>query len=121
MKPKIPTVRWPRAIAVWLVLMIAESVHGVLRGVALVPAVGDFRSRQFGVLTGSLLIVGIACLFIRWIQTKESGPLLLVGLVWLGLTLLFEVGLGRIVLGYPWERIFSDYNVLRGGLLPFGL
>jgi hypothetical protein len=41
--------------------------------------------------------------------------------VWLGLTLLFEIGLGRIVLQYSWARILSDYNIRHGGPLPFGL
>jgi hypothetical protein len=121
MKLKTSSVSWRRAIAVWLMLMIAESMHGVLRGVVLVPVVGDFLARQISVLTGSLLIVGIAWLFIRWIRAKGPGQLWLVGLVWLGLTLLFEIGLGRIVLHYSWARILSDYDTLHGGLLPFGL
>ena len=38
-----------------------------------------------------------------------------------GLTVLFEIGLGRLVLGLPWERITEDYNPARGGFLGFGL
>ena len=37
------------------------------------------------------------------------------------LTVSFEVGLGRLVLGLPWERITEDYDVTRGGFLGFGL
>jgi hypothetical protein len=32
-----------------------------------------------------------------------------------------EIGLGRAVLGYSWERLGSDYNLLDGELLPIGL
>jgi len=35
-----------RAFVVWLVMMGAEVVHGVLRAILLVPLVGDFRARQ---------------------------------------------------------------------------
>ena len=28
---------------------------------------------------------------------------------------------GRLVMGLSWERIGADYNVLNGGLMPFGL
>ena len=37
------------------------------------------------------------------------------------MTLLFELSLGRFVLGYSWERILSDYNLPKGGLMGFGL
>ena len=45
----------------------------------------------------------------------------MVGAIWLVLTVTFEALFGRYVAGLSWERIVSDYNVLRGGLMPFGL
>ena len=47
--------------------------------------------------------------------------MLLVGFLWLVLTLAFEVAFGRFVVGASWERLAADYNVLEGGLLPFGM
>jgi hypothetical protein len=44
-----------------------------------------------------------------------------VGILWLGLTLAFEILFGRFVIGASWERLASDYNVIEGGLLPVGL
>ncbi len=41
--------------------------------------------------------------------------------MWVVLTVLFEVALGKLILDLPWERIFEDYDVTRGGLLGFGL
>jgi hypothetical protein len=110
-----------RALAVWLVLMATEVVHGILRALLLVPVVGDFRFRQIGVLTGSLLILGLTYLFIRWIRASTTARLLAVGLLWLVLTVLFEIGLGRLVLGLPWEQMRQDYDLPRGGLMPLGL
>ena len=43
------------------------------------------------------------------------------GLIWLVLTLAFEILFGRFVAGASWERLWSDYNLLQGGLLPIGL
>jgi len=37
------------------------------------------------------------------------------------LTVAFEIALGRFVLNLPWERIWSDYNVTSGALMPLGL
>jgi len=59
-----------RAFLVWLVIIAAETVHGILWGVLLVPIVGDLPARQIGVLIGSLLIFAVAYLFIRWMAAK---------------------------------------------------
>ncbi len=104
----------------WLVIIAAETVHGILRGVLLVPIVGDLPARQIGVLIGSLLIFAVAYLFIRWIAARKTLQLLSVGLLWVVLTVLFEIRLGRLVLGLPWDRITED-DVPRGCLLAFGI
>ena len=110
-----------RGTLIWLVLILAEIVHGILRAIVIVPLVGEFRSNQIGVFSGSAIILEIAYVTIRWIGAKRVSELLLVGLIWLLLTVVFEVLIGRFVVGYSWERIASDYNLLNGGLMPLGL
>ncbi|MEQ9411404.1 MAG: hypothetical protein RIK87_27060 [Fuerstiella sp.] len=44
-----------------------------------------------------------------------------VGGTWVVLTVAFEVLFGRLVAGLSWERLFRDYNILEGGLMPLGL
>jgi hypothetical protein len=110
-----------RALVVWLVIMGVEFIHGILRTLYLASLVGDFRARQISVLLGALLILAIAYLFVRWIRAGTTRSLIIVGLVWLVLTLAFELSFGRFVVGFSWERLTSDYDVLNGGLLPFGL
>jgi hypothetical protein len=102
-------------------MMVAESVHGTLRTLLLAPRTGDFQARQVSVVTGTLLIFGIAWLFIRWVQAGTTARLLAVGVFWVALTVLFEVGLGRLVLGLPWERLAEDYHLSRGGFMGLGL
>ncbi len=110
-----------KALAIWLVIIFVESIHGVLRSIFLTPLVGDFQARQISVFIGSLLILTVAYFSIRWIRATTIAFLIIVGLFWLVLTLLFELSLGRFVLGLSWERMASDYDILHGGLLPIGL
>ena len=110
-----------RASVVWLVIIGVETAHGILRTVLLVPVIGDFPARQVGVFTGSVLILGVAVLFIRWVRAGTNRRLLAVGLLWVVLTVLFEVGLGRRVIGLPWDRLLEDYDLTRGGVLGLGL
>ena len=110
-----------RASVVWLVIIGVETAHGILRAALLVPVIGDFPARQVGVFTGSALILGVAVLFIRWVRAGTNRRLLAVGLLWAVLTVLFEIGLGRRVLGLPWDRLLEDYDLTRGGVLGLGL
>lgn len=110
-----------RALIVWLVLIAVEFCHGILRAIFLVPLVGDFRSRQIGVFTGSLLILAVACVFIRWLHAPDTKSRLLVGVLWLVLTVAFELSIGHFVLGRSWDDLGADYNISRGGFLPTGL
>ncbi|HMC63594.1 MAG TPA: hypothetical protein VKI65_01525, partial [Gemmataceae bacterium] len=98
-----------------------EVLHGIARTMFLSPAVGDFRARQVAVFTGSFLILVVAMLFIRWIRPADAGEAMSIGIVWLVLTLAFEIAFGRYVVQASWSRIASDYNLFRGGLLPIGL
>jgi hypothetical protein len=63
----------------------------------------------------------IANLFVRWLRASHFYQLLYVGLLWLLLTVVFEVVLGRLILRYSWSQIAADYNLLQGGLMPIGL
>lgn len=110
-----------RGFVVWVVLISAEILHGIARNILFTPLVGDFRARQIGVFTGSIIIFTIAFLCVRWLRASRASELLLVGFLWLFLTISFEVLFGRFVLHYSWERIVSDYNVIDGGFLPFGM
>ena len=97
-----------RGFIVWLIIISAEVVHGILRGLFLAPAVGDFRARQIAVFTGIIIIFTIAYYTVRWINSSRTSQLFIIGLIWLVLTLAFEILLGRFAAGFSWERIFSE-------------
>jgi len=101
--------------------MSVETAHGVARALWLVPMVGDFRARQIGVFTGSILNFAVAALFIRWLRPRSVGEAARIGVLWLALTVTFEMAFGRLVAQASWERIASDYDLAHGGLLPIGL
>ena len=110
-----------RGVAIWVLIALAETVQGVLRVLMLQPVVGELRSRQIAVFTGSIVILAIATAASRWLAARSRRELIAVGLLWLGLMLAFEILLGRLVAGFSWERIAADYDPRRGGLLLFGM
>lgn len=109
-----------RALLVWLGIIVAESAHGALRMAFLEPVLGSLRARQMAMFFGMAIIFAIAWFTIRWIGARDRATLLRIGLMWVALTVAFEIGLG-LGLGLSRERMLSDYNLAEGGLVPLGL
>jgi hypothetical protein len=111
---------WLRATMAWMLIILAETGHGVVREVFIAPAIGGLRARQFGVLVGCIIVFVIALLLARWMKAGSRRDQFRVGAYWVALTLVFEFALGRAT-GLSWTRLFSDYNPAQGGFMLLGL
>jgi hypothetical protein len=111
---------WVRALVVVVGIAFAETLHGVARALWVTPRIGDLRARQVGVLSGSLLILAIATVAIRWLGPRTGQQRLAIGALWLICMLAFEIGLGR-ALGASWSRVAADYDPSQGGVMLFGM
>jgi hypothetical protein len=109
-----------RAFAIWLTMIFVESIHGVARRLVLEPRLGDLPARQVSVLTGAVLIVLVFWFTLTWLGPQPGWRWWQLGLLWLTLTIAFEIGLGRAT-GMSWDRIASDYDPRRGGFLALGM
>ena len=110
-----------RAVIIWFLIILAESINGTIRTIFFVPVVGEMRARQAGVFVGMAVIFVITFLSIRWVRVRGTPSLLIVGSIWIALTVAFEFALGMLILGYNSERLFEDYDPTRGGLMLIGL
>ncbi|MCL4785378.1 MAG: hypothetical protein KJ070_01090 [Verrucomicrobia bacterium] len=110
-----------RAFLIWLLIAAAEVLHGILRVRLLNRRVGDHRARQMGVFTGSGIILMISWFAVPWLRASTTGQLIFVGFLWLALMLTFEIAFGRLVFRASWQRIASDFDFRRGGLLSIGM
>jgi hypothetical protein len=111
---------WFRASLVWMLIMLAETGHGMVREVFIAPVIGGLRARQLGVLVGCIIIFVIAWLTTRWMAAGTRRQQILVGAFWVLLTVIFEFALGRAT-GTSWTRMLSDYDPTRGGFMLLGL
>jgi hypothetical protein len=84
-----------RAAVVWVVIALAETLHGILRLRFLNRRLGAHLANQIGVLSGSALIMAIGWLLMPWIAPGSVGECLAAGVVWLVLMLTFEFGMGH--------------------------
>lgn len=111
---------WGRAIAIWMLIVLAESVSGTIRRVWLVPALGERTSHQIGVLIGSILILFIAWLTVRWRDARTLKAQLQTGALWVVLIVIFEFSVG-LAIGNSMQRMLAEYDLAHGGLMGVGL
>lgn len=108
-----------RSICLWALIILVEVAHGILRTLLVAPHLGDLTSRQVAIPIACLINFTLTWLFVTRLRLSPRQALA-VGLLWVLLTVAFEVGLG-LALGLPAERIGQDYDPRRGGFMLFGL
>lgn len=109
-----------RPLLTWLTIITAETLHGILRRLLLVPLAGEQLSNQIGVFIGSGLILLVVYGLYDWLKVYSRPAQLRVGLLWCVLTIAFEFGLGY-ALGLETARMLADYDPRQGGLMLFGM
>lgn len=110
-----------RSFAVWLLIIAAETMNGAIREIFITPVVGFHVGEQISFASAIVLIAVITFYLIRWIGATELRRLVVVGLLWAGLTFAFEVILSIAFAGLNWEQIIADFNPFSGGLMSYGL
>jgi len=109
-----------RATIVWLVILVFAVLNGILREAVLFPAMGRIPGFiASGIILGAI-IFAVAYFTFRWIDAAGSKQLLLVGFLWLMLTLAFEFSFG-LARGVSMDDILSAYSFKEGNIWPLVL
>lgn len=104
-----------RSALVWLIFGVVAFASGGLRQAVLVPRLGEQTAHQIG----SVIVAGIISVIVIWF-VRRLGPTaseaLTIGILWVAMTIAFEIGFFRFGMGEPWGRLVQDYNIVRGRL-----
>jgi hypothetical protein len=103
-----------RALLIWCVILLFASANGALRDLVLAPRLGDTVARAVSTIVLSLIILAVAWCSIGWIGSSTIRQAILVGVLWVGLTLAFEFLAGHYLFHKPWATLLEDYNIRRG-------
>ena len=109
-----------RGLAVWLFIMLVETLHGLLRGLLLVPRVGEEMAGRIGWPIGLVIVLGISIALAPWMAIRDTSALLRLGGLWAVLTLIFELTIG-LLRGLDLPRLLAELNPLAGGLTIYSL
>ncbi len=101
-------------ILLWFSFPFVAIFNATLRELIYKKPLGDLAAHQISTATG-IFIFAIVFYFIfkKW-KIESTKHAILVGGIWLGLTILFEFGFGHYIMGNPWEKLLHDYNLAEG-------
>lgn len=103
-----------KQILLWFTFPFVAILNGALREAAYKKHVGDLPAHQISTVTG-IVFFGIIFYFIfkNW-KIESAKNAILIGVTWLGLTILFEFGFGHYIMGNSWQKLLHDYNLMEG-------
>jgi len=76
--------------------------------------VGELTAHQISTITGVILIGFYIRIIWRYLKIYSKKQAIQTGLLWLLLTIVFEFGFGYFVMGHPFSKLISDYNIFEG-------
>ena len=102
-------------ILLWFPMLVIAIINGLIREFVFKKFFGDLAAHQLSTVTLLLFFA----IYIRFVIMRFPPPsasmALLIGLVWVLMTLCFEFGFGRFR-GNSWDTLLQDYNLARGRL-----
>jgi hypothetical protein len=107
------------AFRVWLIETLVSGFNFfVLMNMIYEPMWGVLVAHQIGMTTRIVYILVFAYFLLRNVKEYETTDLIHVGLLWLGLELVFEWG-GSLAVGRPVAEILIGWNVFAGYMWPY--
>ena len=104
----------PRALAVWLGILVLASLNGALRDLLMMPRLGDTVARAISTVLLCILVLLVTWLTLDWIGPRSRADALAIGGVWVACTLAFEFLAGHYLFRKPWAELLADYDLRRG-------
>lgn len=97
-------------------MVIIAIFNGLIRVKFYTKFLGELGAHQLSTISGVFLFGAYFWMVTGKWQIESTTQAVLIGLMWLLITVLFEFVFGHYVMGHPWQKLFSDYNVFKGRL-----
>jgi len=105
-----------RYILAWLPMIVLAILNGALREFSYARIMSDQLAHQISTITLIVLFaIYVRLLSLKW-PLQSLGQAVLVGVLWLLLTVAFEFGMGRVVSNLSWQQMLQAYNIFAGNL-----
>lgn len=103
-----------RYLLAWIPMMLIGIINGVIREATYGKMLSELRAHQISTFTGALLLGLYIWMIIRFWSPASLQQAVLIGVLWLSLTIIFEFFFGHYIAGHSWSHLLKDYNLLAG-------
>ena len=103
-------------ILLWLGLLLLAIINGVIRDFIYLKKFGEHKAHQLSTIILLLLITTYSYFVFGYWKLHSENEAILVGILWLILTLAFEFLFGHFVAKHSWKKLLANYNVFAGNL-----
>lgn len=104
-----------KALAIWVVILVLAVINGTFREAVLIPKLGNTSGLLLSGVLLCLLILAATYVLLPWLHIRRLSQLVLVGLCWLALTLVFEFSFG-LLRGQALPEILGAYTFKGGNI-----
>jgi glucose uptake protein GlcU len=103
-------------ILLWVGLLFLAIINGALRDFTYLKTLGEQKAHQLSTIILLILISVYSYFVFGYWNLASEREAILVGVLWLILTLAFEFLFGHFVAKHSWEKLLRDYNIFKGRL-----
>ena len=101
-------------ILAWIPMLFIAIANGAVREIWLVNYFRELRAHQVSSATGMVLLGIYIWVIIRNWRPESAATAIVIGLIWLVMTVAFEFLFGLYVRNLSWNQLFHAYNLFAG-------
>ncbi|MFC4358054.1 hypothetical protein ACFO0N_08855 [Halobium salinum] len=102
------------AIAAWVGMVVVALLNATLRELFVTPVAGDYPAHVVSTLTLLVALGALVYVYFGRVPMHTRAERWLVGALWAGLTVAFELLFGHFVAGDSWASLLELYDVTAG-------
>ena len=98
----------------WIGMVAIAILNGAIREKAYGPFMGELPAHQVSTFIIILLFGAYIWVLTGTYPIESPTQALIIGVMWLVMTVIFEFVFGHFVMGHPWSGLLQDYNLFKG-------
>jgi hypothetical protein len=100
--------------ACWLGMVVLGIFNGAIREKFYGAIMRELSAHQLSTFIGMILFGAYIWILTGIFRIESPKQAIVIGCMWLIMTITFEFVFGHFVMGHPWEKLFHDYNLIQG-------
>ncbi|WP_291325938.1 hypothetical protein [Desulfovibrio sp. UCD-KL4C] len=100
--------------AAWFPMVFIAIANGTIRETVYAKFMNELSAHQLSSVTAIALFTFYTLFCQKLFPLHSPKEAMLIGFMWLTMTIAFEFLFGHFIMKNSWVKLFSDYNILKG-------